>query len=125
MWLAVWEELSAPHIAAANEAAARGDCEVATQEIRAALTMLAIALSGDGYYFYTPMRHRRKSLWTMRRLFAMLRKLTGARAERISVSHLHGKTAGLLHLPPGAEELPPRSLPALVALHPLGGDKDS
>ncbi|MGH2524934.1 MAG: alpha/beta hydrolase family protein, partial [Anaerolineales bacterium] len=83
------------------------------------------ALSGDGYYFYTPMRHRRKSLWTMRRLFAMLRKLTGARAERISISHLHGKTVGLLHLPPGAEDLSPRSLPALVALHPLGGDKDS
>jgi dipeptidyl aminopeptidase/acylaminoacyl peptidase len=90
-----------------------------------ALTLLCMALTGDGYYFYTPMSQWHRVIPRTRALFAQLRELTGERTEHVRVSHAYGKTIGLLHLPPGFESAPPKSLPALVGLHPLGGDKDS
>jgi 2,6-dihydroxypseudooxynicotine hydrolase len=125
MWLPVMQELAAPHISAAEASLVRGERETAAQRVKAALTLLYIALSGDGYYFFTPMCERGRLLPLMRRLYRLLRAVLGARTETLVVRHALGKTRGLLQLPPGSRAAPPKSVPALLAFHPLGSDKES
>lgn len=124
-WANVLQDMAAPHIAAAEQCVARGERESALQKIRAALTILYIACNGDGYYFYTPMRERWQLLPRTQRLYRMLRHMLGARAERLPFKSDFGRARGLLQLPPQARGARPHSLPALVAFHPLGLDKDS
>jgi alpha-beta hydrolase superfamily lysophospholipase len=125
MWRAVLEEMAVPHISEAEALMERGERHGAIQKIKSALTLLAIALNGDGYYFYTPMGERRRLISMMRRLYRLLRRMLGARTERLKVQYAHGQTTGLLHLPPHTQAVRPKRIPALLALHPLGGDKDS
>jgi naringenin degradation protein FdeB len=123
-WRGVWEDLAAPHLAAVEEALAHADNDRAVREARAALALLSMAYGGDGYYFATHMRERRKVLPTTRHLYDVLRQATGERVERITITHPHGTTTGLLHFPPVSGPSPKR-WPALVGLHPVAGDKDS
>jgi alpha-beta hydrolase superfamily lysophospholipase len=124
-WASVLQEMAAPHIADAEACVARGERETALQKIKAALTILYIAINGDGYYFYTPMSERWSLLPRTQRLYRMLRHMLGARTERLPFKSTYGRTNGLLQLPPQARGARPHSLPALVAFHPLGSDKDS
>ncbi|MEK7784120.1 MAG: alpha/beta fold hydrolase, partial [Chloroflexota bacterium] len=130
-WRAEWAALAGPHLAAADQAAAKDDREDAVREIKAALALLGVAYSGDGYYILMPMRERHNALPTFQRLYAMLNAITGERVERLSFAHSRGTTVGLLHFP----TRPPEGLkpsggslnryPALLAIHPLASDKDS
>jgi alpha-beta hydrolase superfamily lysophospholipase len=124
-WSHVLAEAAAPHIADAEACVVRGERETALQKIRAALTLLYLAINGDGYYFYTPMSERWSLLPRTQRLYRMLRHVLGARTERLPLKSSYGRTCGLLQLPPHARGARPHSLPALVAFHPLGSDKDS
>jgi dipeptidyl aminopeptidase/acylaminoacyl peptidase len=121
MWLEVLEDLAAPHISTADELAAAGAKEAAVEQARLALTLLFVAICGDGYYFFTPMGQRSRVLAITRRLYRLLRDLRGAVTERIIVHHRRGHTTGLLHLPPNASG----RVPALTVMHPLGSDKDT
>lgn len=123
-WREVWEGLAAPHLAAMDEALARADDAAAAKSASLALTLLGMAYGGDNYYFATHMRERRKVLPVTQRLYAMLRRATGERVERVTLTHPHGTTTGLLHFPPAGER-PARGWPALVGLHPVAGDKDA
>lgn len=125
LWQPVLEELALPEIALARELAKRGDRETATQKVRAALMMLLMGIYGDGYYFYTPMRERGPLIPHVQNVCALLRKITGARVERLPVSYATGRTVGLLHWPKCRTSPAPKQRPALLAFHPLGGDKDS
>jgi len=125
MWLPVMENLAAPNIADAKKLAARGDRQRAIEKIRAALLILFVGLCGDGYYFYTPMARRANIVRHMRHLHALLRRLSGARTRRLAVRYPGGKTAGLLRLPARRQVGRRRPLPALLAFHPLGSDKDN
>ncbi|MGH2522699.1 MAG: alpha/beta hydrolase family protein [Anaerolineales bacterium] len=122
-WRAVWEELATPHIPAAEQAAAQGETGTAIQEIRLALALLGMAYGGDNYYFHTPMQERRKVLQVMEKLYGLLRQVMDEQVVRLPVAHAHGKTPGLLHFPPGGTR--PARCPALLAIHPVAGDKDS
>jgi dipeptidyl aminopeptidase/acylaminoacyl peptidase len=82
-------------------------------------------LCGDGYYFYTPMARRANIVRHMRHLHALLRRLSGARTQRLAIRYPGGKTVGLLRLPARQKVDHGRPLPALLAFHPLGSDKDS
>jgi len=138
-WRAEWEALAGPHLAAADEAVARDDRENAVREIKAALALLGVAYSGDGYYIHMPMRERREALPTFQRLYTMLNEMAGERVERLSFDHSRGATVGLLHFPPhlpeglrstlvGIETSKPSGrspYPALLAIHPLASDKES
>ena len=124
-WASVLQELAAPHITAAERYVVRGEREPALQKIKAALTILYIAINGDGYYFYTPMAERWQVLPRTQRLYRMLRHMVGARTERLPFKSSFGRANGLLQLPPASRAARPHSLPALVAFHPLGSDKDS
>jgi dipeptidyl aminopeptidase/acylaminoacyl peptidase len=124
-WPRVLQELAAPHIADAEACLVRGERETALEKIRAALTILYIAINGDGYYFYTPMNERWSLIPRTQRLHRMLRHMLGAHTERLPFKSSFGRTNGLLQLPPVARGARPHSLPALVAFHPLGSDKDS
>ncbi len=123
MWRAVWEDLAAPHLAAVDRAVARGDRAQAIQESRTALALIGMAYGGDGYYIHTPMRENIKARPITERLYTGLREMSGEQVERLSVTHPHGETVGLLHFPPsytaGAR------VPALLAIHPLAWDKDA
>jgi dipeptidyl aminopeptidase/acylaminoacyl peptidase len=123
-WRGVWEDLAAPQLTRMEEALTRKEKLQAVQAAQAALALLGMAYGGDGYYFATHMRERRKILPTTQRLYAVLRQATGERVERVSVTHAHGTTTGLLHFPPISGSAPNR-WPALVGLHPVAGDKDS
>jgi alpha-beta hydrolase superfamily lysophospholipase len=125
MWLQVMEELAAPDIAAARASLARGEREAAAQRVRSALTLLYIAFSGDGYYFFTPMSERGRLLPMTHRLYRFLRAMLGARTERLTIKYAGGKTSALLQLPPASRAGRSRRVPALAAFHPLGSDKDS
>jgi alpha-beta hydrolase superfamily lysophospholipase len=125
MWSSVLEDAAAPFIRAADEHDAHGERELALRNIEVALTLLFVQISGDGYYFYTPMGQRRQVMATTRRLYRKRRLLRGARIERIAIRHGRGRTFGLLHLPPRTGQPPNHRFPALVALHPLGSDKDT
>jgi dipeptidyl aminopeptidase/acylaminoacyl peptidase len=87
-----------------------------------------MATTGDGYYFWTPMPLRLPVLRENRRLYRKLLELSGARAERVEIAYSRGKVAGLLHWPGRptgrARFTPGGAWPALVVLHPLGGDKE-
>jgi dipeptidyl aminopeptidase/acylaminoacyl peptidase len=83
--------------------------------------MLALAYGGDGYYVHTPSRDRQRILPVKRGLHARLREMTDESVEVVKVAHARGLTTGLLHLPPGPTN---GSVPALVGLHQLSGDKD-
>jgi pimeloyl-ACP methyl ester carboxylesterase len=124
MWLTVFEELARPHIADGQRLAAQGERAGAIDKLRAALTILQVGMSGDGYYFHTPMRERGRLLPLVRRLHRLLGVLCGDRPQRLHLSHAYGRTMGLLHLPrlPGGQL---RHLPALVAFHPLGSEKET
>ena len=122
-WRAAWEELVAPHLTALDEAKARGDNEQTGCEARLALALLGMAYGGDGYYFHTPMRERRKVLPLAEKLYHLLREATGERVEHLVFSHAHGSTAGLLHFP--AHHNSQMRWPALVAFHAIAGDKHS
>lgn len=124
-WARVLQDLAAPHIAAAEACVARGERETALQKIKAALTLLYIGINGDGYYFFTPMSERWRLLPRTQRLYRMLRHALGARTERLAFKSTYGRMHGLLQLPSPARGARPHSLPALVAFHPLGSDKDS
>jgi pimeloyl-ACP methyl ester carboxylesterase len=126
-WRAEWEALAGPHLAAADGAAAKDDRENAVREIRAALALLVVAYSGDGYYIHLPMRDRREIMPTLQRLYAMLNTMTGERVERVSFDHPRGSTAGLLHFPKGNSESAggAKRYPVLLAIHPLASDKES
>jgi alpha-beta hydrolase superfamily lysophospholipase len=123
-WLEVWEELAQPHIEAAKRAAAAGEAKTALQDLRSALLMLSIGLCGDGHYFYSPMEARWTTYPLRRRLYALHRKITRARTERLNLTYPNGQTRGLLNFPPGHSQRSPR-VPALVGLHPLSTDKES
>src|SRR5262249_52833775 len=120
----VMESLAEPNISEAEALAARGDRQRAIEKIQAALLILFVGLCGDGYYFYTPMERRWRISQHMRHLHPLLRRLSGARTERLAVRNPGGKTTGLLRLPP-RHLLGTRRAPALLALHPLGSDKDN
>jgi pimeloyl-ACP methyl ester carboxylesterase len=122
-WREVWEALAAPYLAAGEEAIAPGDGEQTGRETRLALALLGMAYGGDGYYFHTPMRERRRALPLTEKLYHRLRAATGERVEHIVFSHAHGATAGLLHFPPGSA--PQSRWPALLAMHAIAGDKHS
>ena len=125
MWLSVMESLAAPNVLEAEALAAHGDRLGAIEKIQAALLILFVGLCGDGYYFYTPMARRGHIYRSMRRLHALLRRLSGARARRLAIHYPGGKTYGLLRLPARGAFDRQRRLPALLAYHPLGSDKDS
>ena len=125
MWLPVMESLAEPNVVEAEALAARGDRQRAIEKIQAALLILFVGLCGDGYYFYTPMARRDRISRHMRHLHALLRRLSGARAQRLTVRYPGGKTSGLLRLPPREIVGTQRKLPALLAYHPLGSDKDN
>jgi alpha-beta hydrolase superfamily lysophospholipase len=125
MWSAVVEKAAKPYIRAADQHDLRGERGAALKNIEAALTLLFVAIAGDGYYFYTPMGQRRQLLATTRRLYRKRRLLRGARVERISIRHGGGQTYGLLHLPPKSRQPQCQRYPALVVFHPLGSDKDT
>jgi hypothetical protein len=125
MWRPVLEDLARPHVAAAAELAEQGERASAIEKLRAALTLLYLASSGDGYYFYTPMGERRRLLRHMRSLYQLLRTMLGDRTERLAIKHDGETVYGLLHLPPHARTAREKSIPALVAFHPLGSDKES
>jgi len=122
-WCEVWEELAQPHISAVDAAIARNDGETAIQEIHTALGLIGVAYGGDGYYIHMPMQKKRGMFQLTRRLYDSLRELTGERVERLTFSHAHGSTAGLLHLPSSINGA--QKYPALVGLHGAAGDKDS
>ncbi len=124
-WAPVLQAMAAPHIEAAEACVAAGEREPALQRIKAALTILYIACNGDGYYFYTPMGERWQVLPRTQRLYRMLRHMLGAHTERLPFKSAFGRASGLLQLPSTARGARSRSLPALVAFHPLGLDKDS
>lgn len=123
-WRGVWEDLAAPHLSAVEDAVAQSDHARAVREANLALALLGMAYGGDGYYFATHMRERRKVLPKTQRLYDVLRRVTGERVERLSITHPHGTTTGLLHFPANLTP-PPTGWPALVGLHPVAGDKDS
>jgi dipeptidyl aminopeptidase/acylaminoacyl peptidase len=125
MWPEVLQNAALPYIRAADEHDARGERESTLKNIDAALTLLFVAICGDGYYFYTPMGQRRQLLATTRRLYRKRRLLRGARVERIAIRHGSGQTFGLLHLPPKSGQPHNQRYPALVSFHPLGSDKDT
>jgi alpha-beta hydrolase superfamily lysophospholipase len=124
-WSSVIEEAAGPYIRAADDLAARGERKLALQNAEAALTLLFVAICGDGYYFYTPMGQRRQLLATTRRLYRKRRLLRGDRVERIAIRYESGQTFGLLHLPPRSSQPAGHRFPAVVAFHPLGSDKDT
>ena len=121
LWRTAWEEAAAPCIAEAEALAAQGQREQALSAARLALALLGLAFGGDNYYFYTPIPERRAAFGARRQLIALIRELAGDVIEGLSVPHAHGVAPALLHLPP----IPVGRVPALVALHPLGGDKDN
>ncbi len=123
-WRGVWEDLATPHLAAVEESVAQSDNVQAVREANLALALLGMAYGGDGYYFAAHMRERRKILPKTQRLYEVLRRATGERVERLTITHPHGTTNGLLHFPPNATP-PPNGWPALVGLHPVAGDKDN
>ncbi len=125
MWLPVLEDLAQPHITAATALAEQGEKAGAIEKLRAALMILYLAMAGDGYYFYTPMEERRRLLAPMRRLYRLLRAMLGARTETLVVKHQGEAVRGLLHLPPQARTARAKTIPALLAFHPLGSDKES
>ena len=125
MWLPVMQSLAAPNVAEAEALAARGDRPRAIEKIQAALLILFVGLCGDGYYFYTPMARRGGIYRQMRQLHALLRRLSGARTRRLIVRYPGGKTSGLLRLPSREVVSSQTRLPALLAYHPLGSDKDT
>jgi pimeloyl-ACP methyl ester carboxylesterase len=126
MWQPVLEELALPEINLAKALAKRGEHETAAQKIRAALMMLLMGIYGDGYYFYTPMRERGRLIPQVQRVCALLRKISGGRVRRLPVVSARGtNTVGLLHLPKHYAKPAAKSLPVLLAFHPLGGEKDS
>ncbi|MBI3243125.1 MAG: hypothetical protein HYZ49_12600, partial [Chloroflexi bacterium] len=126
-WRAEWAALAEPHLAAADQAAAKDDRENAVREIRAALALLGVAYGGDGYYIHMPMRDWHGILPTLQRLYVMLNAITGERVERLSFDHPRGSTAGLLHFPKETKESAggAKRYPALLAIHPLASDKES
>lgn len=124
-WQSAWEALANEHTAAAEDAQRADDPARAREEIRRAFMAWAIALGGDGYYFTSSAAVRQAGLHRMQRLFNLWRRVTQARTERLLIEHAQGRSFGRLHLPPGADSLPPRSLPALLAFHPLGDSKDT
>src|SRR5205814_8153044 len=85
MWLPVMENLAAPNISDAEKLVAHGDRQRAIEKTRSALLILFVGQCGDGYYFYTPMARRAKLVRHMRRLHALLRRLSGARTQRLTV----------------------------------------
>ena len=125
IWLSVLEDLARPNITAAADLAERGERAGAIEKLRAALTLLYLAAAGDGYYFYTPMGERRQLLALMRSLYRLLRAMLGARTEMLTVKAGGHTVRGLFHLPPQARTAPAKSVPALLAFHPLGSDKES
>jgi pimeloyl-ACP methyl ester carboxylesterase len=122
MWRPVLEDLARPHIHEAGLLAGRGDRASAGQRIKAALTLLYLAVTGDGYYFFTPMRERGRMLYVTRRLYKWLNTLSQNETQRIRLGRGVGRTTGLLHLPRTRGR---GKLPALVAFHPLGSDKEA
>ena len=121
LWRTAWEEAATPHAAHAEEAARRGDRVEAIAAARRALAMFGLGYGGDNYYFYTPIPDRREAFGPRRRLYGLIRELTGDAVEELSFSHLHGETRALLHLPARAAG----RVPALVCVHPMGGDKEN
>ncbi|MEK6574090.1 MAG: alpha/beta fold hydrolase, partial [Chloroflexota bacterium] len=101
------------------------DQERTVREIRNALGLIDMAYGGDGYYIHTPMKDKREMTRLTERLYWLLRELNDERVERIVVHHPHGTTNGLLHFPKQKPADGSRRYPALLALHPISGDKDS
>ena len=122
-WRQVWEELARPHLGALESAHAQGDKERTVREIQNALGLINMAYGGDGYYIHTPMKDKREMTRLTERLYRLMRELSGERIERIAVTHPHGATTGLLHFPRPVDGT--GRWPALLALHPISGDKDS
>jgi pimeloyl-ACP methyl ester carboxylesterase len=120
-WRRVWGSLAEPHLQAIDGAVARGEKEVASHEINAALVLINMAYGGDGYYIHTPIHDKRQMIQTTERLYGLLRELNGERVERVVIEHPQGSTTGLLHFPSQSA----KRYPGIVALHPAGGDKDS
>lgn len=119
-WRAVWQDLAAPHLRDLERAIAAGAREAALESLHAALALLSLAFSGDGYYVFTPYAQQRSAVALRERLYRQLRELTGARVEPLTVVHARGVTRGLLHFPPQASG----PLPVILGLHQLAGDKD-
>ena len=124
-WRPVLEELAEPHLAALDQAIARGDRQPALNEIRSALVLLNMAYGGDHYYFHTPMRDLGGPLRKTRRLYTLFRQINGERVEQISFAHPRGTSRGVLRFPPHHAPAALKATPALVAIHGLAGDKDS
>jgi len=120
-WRQVWEELARPHLSAVDAALAQNDRERVIREIKTALGLINMAYGGDGYYIHTPMKEKRESLRATGRLYRLLRELNDECFERIAIHHARGTTTGLLHFPQHEKD----RWPALVALHPISGDKDN
>ncbi len=122
-WRGLWEDLAAPHLKAAELAAAGDDPERSAREIRTALALLGLAHSGDGYYVVTLMPQRRAIRPVLLHLQERLRDIQAEAVERLSIPHRGGSASALLHLPLG-RPAGSRPVPGLVCLHPLAGDKD-
>lgn len=124
-WLRAWEAIAGEHLQTAEAAWRADDRPRALDEIHQSFMAWAVAVSGDGYYFHTPIEVRAAARERMVPLFDQWRAITGALSQRVSLNYQHGQTSARLTLPAGHQSAPGRTLPALVTLHPLGDDKDT
>jgi pimeloyl-ACP methyl ester carboxylesterase len=120
MWREAWEELAASTMNEIDPSIARGDRSLASQQIQLAIILLGLAYGGDGDYIHTSMRERQHKSPIFQKLYHQLRQVKDEIVEQLEVTHARGVTVGLLHLP--KHGTPP--FPALLALHPMAGDKD-
>jgi dienelactone hydrolase len=97
---------------------------MAIREYSAALALQGLAGGGDGFYFTTEMAARLQIARERRRLYGRLLEISGDRAERLTISHVHGQGPALLHFPTADRGLAGQRLPGMVVMHGLGGIKE-
>jgi len=120
MWREAWEGLAASAMNEIDPSIARGDRSLASEQIHLAIILLGLAYGGDGDYIHTTMRERQRVSPVFQKLYRQLRQVNHEIVQPLEVTHARGVTRGLLHLPKNGT--PP--FPALLALHPMAGDKD-
>ena len=120
MWREAWEGLAASTMNEIDPAIARGDRSFASEQIQLAIILLGLAYGGDGDYIHTTMRERHRMSPVFQKLYRQLREVNDEIVQPLEVTHARGTTLGLLHFPKTGT--PP--FPALLALHPMAGDKD-
>lgn len=120
MWREAWEGLAASTMNEIDPAIARGDRSFASEQIQLAIILLGLAYGGDGDYIHTTMCERQRMSPVFQKLYRQLRQVNDEIVQPLEVPHARGVTLGLLHLPKNG----PPPFPALLALHPMAGDKD-